>query len=32
MKIKMHALYDHFPDLNPKEGEEYIECYSDTFV
>lgn len=32
MKIKMHALYDHFPDLNPKEGEEYIECYSDTYV
>lgn len=32
MKIKMHALYDHFPDLNPAPGEEYIECYSDTYV
>ena len=32
MKIKMHAMYDHFPDLNPKEGEEYIDCYSDTYV
>lgn len=29
MKIKMHALYDHFPDLTPKESEKYIECYAD---
>lgn len=31
-RIKMHAMYDHFPDHNPVEGEPYIECYSDTFV
>ena len=31
-KLKMHAMYDHFPDLNPKEGEPYIDCYSDTYV
>lgn len=31
-KLKMHAMYDHFPDHNPVEGEPYIECYSDTFV
>lgn len=32
IKIKMHSMYDHFPDHNPVEGEPYIECYSDTFV
>ena len=32
IRIKMHAMYDHFPDHNPVEGEPYIECYSDTFV
>ena len=32
IKIKMYAMYDHFPDHNPVEGEPYIECYSDTFV
>ena len=31
-KLKMHAMYDHFPDLNPEEGEAYIDCYSDTYV
>lgn len=31
-KIRMHALYDHFPDLNPAAGEPCIECYSDTYV
>lgn len=31
-KLKMHALYDHFPDLVPAAGEDCIECYSDTFV
>ena len=32
LKIKMHAMYDHFPDLNPKEGETFIDCYSDSHV
>lgn len=32
IKLKMHAMYDHFPDLTPKEGEKYIDCYSDTYV
>lgn len=32
MRIKMYALYDHFPELNPKEGEDYINCYSDSYV
>ncbi len=32
VKIKMHAMYDHFPDHNPVEGEPFIDCYSDTYV
>ena len=32
IKIKMHAMYDHFPDHNPVEGEPYIDCYSDSYV
>ncbi len=32
IKIKMHAMYDHFPDHNPAENEPYIDCYSDTYV
>ena len=32
IRIKMHAMYDHFPDHKPVEGEPYIECYSDTYV
>ena len=32
IRLKMHSMYDHFPDHNPVEGEPYIECYSDTFV
>lgn len=32
IKIKMHAMYDHFPDHNPVEGEPYIDCYADTYV
>ena len=33
VKIKMHAMYDHFPDLNPTNRlEPYIECYSDMYV
>ena len=31
-KIKMHALYDHFPDRNPEEGEKYIDCYADSHI
>lgn len=31
-RIKMHAMYDHFPDHNPVEGEPFIDCYSDTYV
>lgn len=32
IKIKIHSLYDHFPERKPQEGERYIEMYSDTFV
>lgn len=32
MRIKMHAMYDHFPDYNPRPGEDYINCFSDTYV
>jgi hypothetical protein len=32
VKLKMHAMYDHFPDRNPKEGERYLDCYSDLYV
>ena len=32
IRIKMHAMYDHFPDHNPVEGEPFIDCYSDTYV
>lgn len=32
MRIKMHAMYDHFPDYNPKPGEDCINCFSDTYV
>lgn len=32
LKIRMHAIYDHFPEHNPFENEPCIECYSDTKV
>lgn len=32
VKIKMYAMYDHFPEHNPVEGEPYIDCYADTYV
>ena len=32
IRIKMHAMYDHFPDHNPVKDEPYIDCYSDTYV
>ena len=33
IKIKMHAMYDHFPDLNPTNRlEPHIDCYSDMYV
>ena len=32
IKIKMHAMYDHFPDHNPQPGEPFIDCYSDSHV
>lgn len=32
IRLKMHSMYDHFPDRNPVEGEPYIDCYSDTYV
>lgn len=32
LRIKMHAMYDHFPDHNPAPGEPYVHCYSDTYV
>ena len=33
VKIKMHAMYDHFPELNPTNRlEPHIDCYSDMHV
>lgn len=32
IRLKMHAMYDHFPDYNPAPGEDYISCFSDTYV
>ena len=32
MKIKMHAMYDHFPDHHPAPGEPCIEMWSDSHV
>ena len=29
IRIKSHGMYDHFEELRPKEGEKYIECFSD---
>lgn len=32
VRLKMHALYDHFPERNPVEGQPFVHCYSDSFV
>lgn len=32
IKLKMHALYDHFPDHNPGSGDRYLDCYADLYV
>ena len=33
IRLKMHAMYDHFPELNPiNDLEPHINCYSDTYV
>lgn len=32
IKLKMHAMYDHFPDHNPEPGDRYLDCYSDLYV
>ena len=32
IKLKMHAMYDHFPDHNPGPDDSYIDCYSDSYV
>lgn len=32
IRLKMHSMYDHFPNHNPVEGEPYIDCYNDNFV
>lgn len=32
IKINMHAMYDHFPDMHPAAGENHLEFYSDTYV
>ena len=32
VKIKMHAIYDHFPEHNPLPGEKYIDAYGDLKV
>ncbi len=31
-KLKVHALYDHFPALTPQDGDKYIDCYCDNNV
>jgi len=32
MRIKLHSMYDHFPNHHPVDGEPYINCYNDTYV
>lgn len=32
IRLKMHAMYDHFPEHNPVAGEPFINCYADTHV
>lgn len=32
MRIKMHAVYDHFPERNPIPGQPFINCYADSRV
>lgn len=32
LKIKMHAIYDHFPEYNPQKGDKCINCYADRKV
>lgn len=33
IRLKMHAMYDHFPELKPvNDLEPHINCYSDTYV
>ena len=29
MRIKVHGMYDHFPNHHPVDGEPYINCYND---
>lgn len=29
IRIKMHSIYDNFPDLHPLPDEPYVDCYSD---
>ena len=31
LRIKMHSFYNFWPDLVPKEGEHFINCYNDRF-
>lgn len=32
VRIKMNALYDHFPDHAPVDGEPFLNFYADTYV
>ena len=32
MNIRMHSMYDHFPEHHPKEGEPCIDMWSDSHV
>ena len=32
IKIKMHAMYDHFPDRHPVDGEPYLDFYADSHI
>ena len=32
LHIKMHAMYDHFPDHHPVDGEPFIDMWSDSHV
>lgn len=32
VRLKMHCIYDHFPEHNPVQGEPFIDCFSDSRV
>ena len=32
MRIKLHSPYHHFPNHEPVKGEDYVDCYNDSFI